>query len=43
MDTLIDFTYLAEFFLLQEIFQTKAVEKIKTHMLFILILTNLMH
>jgi hypothetical protein len=33
MGTLLDFTYLAEFFLVQEIFQTKVVEKIKTHIL----------
>ena len=33
MGTLLDFTYLAEFFLEQELFQTKIEQKIKTHIL----------
>jgi len=35
--------YLTELFLEWKVFQTKDVEKTKTHILFILILTNLLH
>ena len=34
MGTVLDFTYLAEFCLVQEIFQTKTVEKIKPYFMF---------